>query len=126
MNFAKVIYKKPAIISVVAFLLAGLVFYYLINSGIGIVNILAVSAFMALMLVIELAGNVKELIRKYENEAKEGKLWKRYWFYTSLGGNSCVGNFSNLQHNLIYFSYFYFLKHLYTGFYLIKDKGGIK
>ncbi len=84
MKFAKAVYKRPAITRVIAFILAGVVLYYLINSGLTIVQILATTAFVALLIVIGLAGDVKDLLKKYQADIKAGKLWKRYGFYTLL------------------------------------------
>ena len=84
MKFAKVVFKKPIVLRVVAFILAGVVLYYLINSGLTIVYILAVTVFVALLIVIGLAGDVKDLLKKYEKDIKAGKLWKRYGFYTLI------------------------------------------
>lgn len=84
MNFARWIYKKPKITRVVAAILAGVVLYYLISSGINIIQVLAISAFIALMFVIGLSEDVKPFIKKYEAQIKSGKLWKKHWFYTLI------------------------------------------
>jgi|TARA_Y100000310_G_scaffold327912_1_gene395077 hypothetical protein len=82
MDFAKKVYSKPSITSSAAFILAAIVLYYLIQSGINIVEILAVTAFVALLVMVALAKEVGPLMKKYEAMIKKGNLWKEYWLYT--------------------------------------------
>jgi hypothetical protein len=84
MNFTRWIYKKPSITKFVATILAGVILYYLINSGMTIVQILAVSAFIAMLFIVGLAEDVGPFIKKYEAQIKAGKLWKKHWFYTLI------------------------------------------
>lgn len=84
MNFAKGIYSKPSVAKFVGLILAIIVFYYLYSAGITIIQILAVTAFVALLLMIALAGEVDSLIKKYQAMIKKGNLWKEYWLYTLL------------------------------------------
>ena len=84
MNFAKGFYSKPGVTSFGAFILAAIVLYYLIQSGITIVEVLAVTAFVVLLIMVGLAKEVKPLIKKYEAMIKKGNLWKEYWFYSLL------------------------------------------
>ncbi|MBU2616243.1 MAG: hypothetical protein KKC19_04015 [Nanoarchaeota archaeon] len=83
-SFAKGIYKKPAVTSLVAFVLGAIVLYYLIQSGLTIVQILAVVVFVALLFALGLAPEASYLVKKYEGMIKKGKLWKEYWFYTLI------------------------------------------
>lgn len=84
MNFAKGVYSKPDVTSFGAFILGAIVLYYLIQSGITIVEVLAVTAFVALLIMVGLAKEVKPLIKKYEAMVKKGNLWKEYWFYSLI------------------------------------------
>ena len=84
MNFAKGIYSKPQVAKFVGLILAIVVFYYLYDSGITVIEILAVTAFVALLMMIALAGEVDSLIKKYQAMIKKGDLWKNYWLYTLL------------------------------------------
>ena len=84
MNFAKGIYSKPQVAKFVGLILAIVVFYYLYGAGITVVQILAVTAFVALLLMIALADEVEPLIKKYQAMIKKGDLWKNYWLYTLL------------------------------------------
>ena len=84
MNFAKWIYKRPSVTKFVGAILAGVILYYLINSGMTIVQILAVSAFMAMLFVVGLAEDIGPFIKKYQAQIKAGKLWKKHWFYTLI------------------------------------------
>jgi len=84
MNFAKNIYSKPDLTSLVALILAVVVLYYLLQSGITIVQILAVTAFVVLLIMIALAKEIQPLMKKYEVMIKKGNLWKEYWLYTLI------------------------------------------
>jgi hypothetical protein len=84
MNFAQCFYKKPVVARAISLVLGGVIFYYLITSGISVVEILAVTAFLAMFIVLGLASEVKPLIAKYKARIKKGKLWKEHWFYTLL------------------------------------------
>jgi len=84
MNFAKGIYSKPQLTSLIALILAGVVLYYLVQSGMTIIQILAVTAFVALLVMVGLASEVGPLMKKYETMVKKGKLWKEYWLYALI------------------------------------------
>jgi len=83
MNFVKALFKNKAVAVIIGLVLGGVVLYYLIQE-ITIVQILAVTAFIAMLFLIGLSGHVDELIRRYEREIKKGKLWKENWFYTLI------------------------------------------
>lgn len=84
MGFAKGIYSKPNIISLMAFIFGAIVLYYLLQSGITIVEILAVTAFVVLLMVFGMAKEVGPLMKHFEAMVKKGNLWKEYWFYTLI------------------------------------------
>ncbi|MCK5043765.1 hypothetical protein KAR52_02065 [Candidatus Pacearchaeota archaeon] len=84
MNFAQCFYKKPIVARTVSLVLGGVIFYYLITAGISVVEILAVTAFVAMLMVFGLASQIKPLIAKYKAQIKKGKLWKDNWLYTLL------------------------------------------
>ncbi|MBU1252677.1 MAG: hypothetical protein KJ905_02315 [Nanoarchaeota archaeon] len=84
MSFARGVYKNPAVTSLVALILAAIVFYYLIQNGMTIVQILAAAAFVALLFGVGLAGEIPYLLKKYEGLIKKGNLWKDFWLYTLL------------------------------------------
>ena len=87
MKFAKVIYKKPNVTKFIGAILAGVVLYYLVNpmhGNLSIVQILAVSLFIAMMFVIGLAGDIGPFLKKYDAQIKAGKMWQKHWFYTLL------------------------------------------
>jgi hypothetical protein len=84
MNFAKKIYVKPDITSIVALILGGVVLWYLLESGITIIEIFAVTAFVALLIMVGLAKEIEPLMKKYEGMVKKGNLWKEYWLYTLI------------------------------------------
>jgi len=80
MNFAKGIWSNVVLVQIVSFLFAAIVFYYLLQQ-MTIVQILAVVAFVFLLLVFGIAPEAGFLLRKYEAQIKQGKLWKQYWLY---------------------------------------------
>lgn len=84
MNFAKNLYSKPKAVSSVALILAAIVLYYLIQSGLGIVEILAVTAFVSLLILVGLAKEIKPLMKKYDAIIRKGNLWKENWLYTLI------------------------------------------
>ncbi len=84
MNWTKTFYTKSSIAKIVSFILAVIVLYYLNSSGITIVQILAVSAFVFLLIIIGLASHVDYLTKRYEAQIKKGNLWKENWFYALL------------------------------------------
>jgi|TARA_Y100000034_G_scaffold74012_1_gene88961 hypothetical protein len=84
MNFAKGVYSKPSVVKVVGFILGVIVLYYLLSAGITIVQILAVTAFVALLFMIGLVEEIDYFLKKYEELIKKGTMWKDYWFYTLL------------------------------------------
>lgn len=61
-NFAKKLYSKPQITSLIALILAAIVLYVLIKSGITIVEILSVTVFIMLILMVGLAHFGSDLV----------------------------------------------------------------
>ena len=80
MNFAKKSYAKPIVIQIIGLILAGVVLYYILPE-IGIVQIMAVMAFLGALLMIGLAAQVDDLIKKYESQVKKGRMWKENGLY---------------------------------------------
>jgi len=84
MNSAMKTFSNKIFTQLVGFVLAGIVFYYLRQAGISIVEILAVSTFMYAMLIIAFAGHMDDFKAKYIKLIKRGKLWQEYWLYTLI------------------------------------------
>jgi len=86
MNFAKWLWSKSIVMMTGSLILAGVVLYYLIQSGITIVEVLAVTAFVALLLAVGLAAHAKDLIKTYEGQIKKRTFWSKdgTWFYALL------------------------------------------
>jgi hypothetical protein len=81
--FAKKIYIRPKLTSAVAFVLAVIVLFFLIKSGITIVHILAISLFIVLLMVIGMAKYADRMIDwMLEQDIKI--LLKEFWFYTLI------------------------------------------
>ena len=83
MDFASGFYKKPALAQSIAFILAVVVFYYLIQVF-TVVQILAVTAFVALLMMLALAKDLDWFVSKFKARIKKGTIWKQYWFYTLI------------------------------------------
>jgi len=84
MNFAKGMLGKKVLTQIVGVVLAAVVLYYLIGAGMTIVEILAATTFVALLLVVGLAQHTDDLVKKYQAQIKRGNLWKENWLYALL------------------------------------------
>lgn len=84
MNFASKFYKNKGLAKIVSLALAVVIFYYLYMAGITVVQILAVTAFVGMLLVLGLADEFEYFIKKYQAMVKKGNLWKEYWLYTLI------------------------------------------
>jgi hypothetical protein len=79
MTFAKNMYSKPKVLQPIALILAAIIFYYIIQV-ITIVEIFAVMAFMAMLIVFGMANHVGKMI----NSFKIKSMWKEYGFYSLI------------------------------------------
>ena len=79
-DFVEKIYAKPKVIIVIALLLAGVVLYLLIDSGVTIVEILAVCLFIALLMTIGVA-NYADNILAWAREQDIVHIAKQLWLY---------------------------------------------
>ena len=80
LRFVKRIYARPAITSSVALLLAAVVLYLLLRSGLTIVQVLAVTVFVALLLVIGVAPYARVLSDWLETQSLPAML-RQQWLY---------------------------------------------
>ena len=83
LRFAKKIYIRPTVTSAVAFMLAAVVLYFLITSGVSIVHILAVALFIALIIVIGMARYADQLINWVVGQDLKIIL-REQWLYTLI------------------------------------------
>lgn len=95
LNFAGKFYVKPNITTIVAFILAAIVLYYLVDSGVTIVQILATWLFVALIMVIGLAQYAHDII--VWAKARDHTVWFReqwllmvIWFGLLAWGISAI------------------------------------
>jgi len=79
-NVVKKIWSSPMMMSGISLILGAIVLYYLIQSGLTIVQIMAVTAFVALLMAVgigmyanEVVGMAKKLLNR--------KMLKRMWLY---------------------------------------------
>lgn len=80
-NFVKKLYVKPQLVSVVALLLAAVVLYFLVVSGVTIVEILAVCLFVVLLMAVGIAKYADEIIG-WAKEQDIVFIVKELWLYT--------------------------------------------
>ena len=83
LNFAKKIYVKPQVTSAVGLVLAAIVLFILVSSGITIVEILAVTLFVVLLIVIGMARYGEEIIDWAQKQDVKAML-KESWLYTLI------------------------------------------
>jgi len=79
MGFAKKIYARPLLTQVVFFILAAVIFYYLIQV-LNIVEIFAVMAFTSMLIGIGFASFGNKIIKNFKLKT----MWRDYWFYTLI------------------------------------------
>ncbi len=79
-NFAKKVWSNSGITRMIALILAIIVFYYLMQE-LTIVQILAVTAFVALTIAVGLGDRINELLKHYEKLMKNRKMLKDHWMY---------------------------------------------
>ncbi len=82
-SFIEKLYVKPQITSVIALLLAGLVLYLLIISGVTIVEILAVCLFIVLLMGIGIAKYSDQIIG-WTEEQEIVSFVRKLWLYTMV------------------------------------------
>jgi hypothetical protein len=79
-GFMKRLYSKPLLASLIAFILAMTVLYFLLVSGVTIVQILAVSLFVSLLIATGLAKYADKLIL-WSKEQDMVFVLKEAWLY---------------------------------------------
>lgn len=82
-NLVKKIWAKPMVMSVICLFLAAGTLYLLIQSGLTIVQILAVTLFAALLAAVGVGIYAKETVSLATKMLKKGIL-KRAWLYTLI------------------------------------------
>ena len=80
---AKALYAKPTATATVSYLLAGVVLYGLLQSGLTIVQILAVCLFVVLLLIPGFAPYMGEVLRGLEGKTFR-QLLRDQWLYTLI------------------------------------------
>jgi hypothetical protein len=80
-SFVEKLYARPRVTSIVSLLLAGLVLYLLIISGVTVTEILAVSLFIMLLIVTGIA-KYADIIIAWSREQGIVFIVKELWLYT--------------------------------------------
>ena len=77
----KKVWANPNLAMVVSLVLAAIVLYYLLQGGLTIVQILAVTLFVALLIGSGMAGYKNELIAMADKMLKDKSMIKKSWLY---------------------------------------------
>ena len=80
-KFTAWLYKKPQITSIVSLVLASVILFFLLASGLNIIQILAVTLFVALLMLSGLAPYITQLIPWVEKQDLR-KIMKDTWLYS--------------------------------------------
>ena len=83
LNAAKGLYANRRVAAIVFYVLAGLVLYGLLVSGLTILQILAVSLFVALLLLPGFAPYMGEVLHQLEGKTF-GQIMREQWLYTLI------------------------------------------
>lgn len=84
MDFAKKLWTNTWLTMIICLILAAVVLWYLL-AEMTIVQIIAVTGFVGLLMGVGLAGYVPDLIKAYERQIKAGVMWKNWtWLYTLI------------------------------------------
>jgi hypothetical protein len=78
---AKALYARPTVTATISYLLAGVELYVLLQSGLTIVQILAVCLFVMLLLIPGLAPYMGEVLRGLEGKTFR-QILRDQWLYT--------------------------------------------
>jgi hypothetical protein len=81
LNAAKTLYANREVAAIAFYALAGLVLYGLLVSGLTILQILAVSLFVALLLLPGFAPYMGEVLHQLEGKTF-GQIMREQWLYT--------------------------------------------
>jgi hypothetical protein len=81
LNMAKALYARPALAGSAAYVLAGLVLAVLLESGLTIVQILAVCLFASLLFIPGLAPYMGDVLRQVEGKTFR-EILRDQWFST--------------------------------------------
>ena len=80
-KFTAKLYSNPQITSIISLVLAMVILYFLLASGLTIVQILAVTLFVALLMLSSVAPYIKQLIPWIEKQDLR-KIMKDTWLYS--------------------------------------------
>ncbi|MEX0932488.1 MAG: hypothetical protein WDZ77_00080 [Candidatus Pacearchaeota archaeon] len=83
MNFTKDFYSNPGLVSFGSLILAAVVLYYLLME-LTIVQIVATTSFVALLVIVGMARYIPDIMKKFEDQIKKGNLWKENLLYTVI------------------------------------------
>ncbi len=81
LGVTRALYANPALTALLSYALAGMVLYGLMESGLTIVQILAVSLFVVLLIIPGFAPYMDDVLRRLEGKTF-GNLLREQWLYT--------------------------------------------
>lgn len=77
LNLTKKLYTSPALLMIIELILAAIVFYYI--KDVGIVQIAAIGAFVALLMGLSMAAYFKDVVGLAEKMLKDKSIVKKAW-----------------------------------------------
>lgn len=80
-GFVEKVWRRPKVVMVVNTILAVVTLLYLLESGIGIIEIFAVMLFLMFLIGIGISGFSKEIVGLSKKLLKDRSVLKRSWFY---------------------------------------------
>jgi hypothetical protein len=83
LNLVENIYTVPAVITIIGFLLSALVLYFILKSGISIVEILAICLFIALLMMTGLANYTDDFFA-WVKKQEIANILKQLWLYSAI------------------------------------------
>jgi Ca2+/Na+ antiporter len=79
LDMVKPFYNNSVLTMIVALILAAVVLYYLVNNGVGIVQIFAVMLFVALLACMTMSLYMKDMLKMAEKLVKDKQFLKKAW-----------------------------------------------
>jgi len=80
LSYIEKLYSVPAAVSSIGFILSVLVLYFIIHSGVSILEVLAVCLFVALLMMMGLANYAGEFSALIKNQ-NISQILKKMWLY---------------------------------------------
>jgi len=84
MTLSLKILRHRKLSQIFSLIFGGVVLYYLLKEGIGIIYILAVAGFLFCLIYLGLVAHLPDIVVEYKSRIKRGKLWQESWLYVLI------------------------------------------